>query len=242
MPMHDWTRVYAGIYHAFHHEWISAIHRAILKQLPADYYCLPEHQGAGFGPDILTLKNQEADSSSSGGTTTLTRPKTKVTMETEGEFYLRKKKSVVIRHVSGDRIVAMIELVSPGNKNATHTFRQFVRKARELLQQRIHLLLIDPFPPSVRDPYGLHASIFEEYEDEPYRLPKEKPLTLISYECDDTIRTYLEPVAVGDELIDMPVYLWPGMYLDVPLERTYMAAWDAVPKRWQDVVTAEVTP
>ena len=28
MPMHDWTRVDAGIYHAFHHEWISEIHRA----------------------------------------------------------------------------------------------------------------------------------------------------------------------------------------------------------------------
>jgi hypothetical protein len=22
MPMHDWTRVDAGIYHDFHHEWI----------------------------------------------------------------------------------------------------------------------------------------------------------------------------------------------------------------------------
>ena len=25
MPMHDWTRVPAGIFHAFHHAWISAI-------------------------------------------------------------------------------------------------------------------------------------------------------------------------------------------------------------------------
>ena len=29
MPMHDWTLVEAGIYHHFHHEWISEIHRAI---------------------------------------------------------------------------------------------------------------------------------------------------------------------------------------------------------------------
>jgi hypothetical protein len=239
MPMHDWTRVYAGIYHMFHGAWLLEMHRAILKQLPPDYYCLTEQQVAGFGPDILTLKNKDAiDSGDGTATATLPKPKTKIKMETEGEFYVRKKSSVVIRHVSGDRIVAVIELVSPGNKSAAHTLRQFVKKARELLLQRIHLLIIDPFPPSVRDPHGIHASIFAEYEDEPYQLPPEKQLTLVSYECDETIRTYLEPVAVGDELVDMPIYLWPGMYLDVPLERTYMAAWDAVPKRWQDVVTA----
>lgn len=28
MPLHDWTRVDAGIFHAFHHEWIFEIGRA----------------------------------------------------------------------------------------------------------------------------------------------------------------------------------------------------------------------
>jgi hypothetical protein len=237
MPMHDWTRVKPGIYHAFHSSWIQEMHKALLKTLPPDYYCLPEQQAAGFGPDILTLKSDdEAASPATGGTATKTRPKTRYTVETPTEFYLRKKRSVVVRHVSGDRIVAMIELVSPGNKSAAHALRQFVDKANELLQQRIHLLIIDPFPPSKRDPHGIHAAIFERIEDEPFALPPEKPMTLVSYECDDRVRGYLEPVAVGDELPDMPVFLLPGVSIDVPLERTYMAAWDAVPKRWQDVV------
>lgn len=29
MPMHDWTLVPAGIFHAFHHRWISAINDAL---------------------------------------------------------------------------------------------------------------------------------------------------------------------------------------------------------------------
>ena len=29
MPMHDWTRVLAGIFHHFHHEWISEIARSL---------------------------------------------------------------------------------------------------------------------------------------------------------------------------------------------------------------------
>lgn len=237
MPMHDWTRVDASINHAFHHSWIEAIHRSVLKRLPPDYYSLPEQQAAGFGPDVLTLKSADAEElTPDGSTTTLTRPKTRMFQETATEFYLRKKKAVVIRHVSGDRIVAMIEIISPGNKNSAHGLRAFVRKARELLQQKIHLLIVDPFPVSSRDPHGLHAAIFEEIQDDPLELPVEKPLSTFSYDCDDRVRTYLEPLAVGDPLPMMPVFLYPGMHIEVPLEETYLSAWEAVPHRWQAVI------
>ena len=67
MPMHDWTRVEAGIFHAFHHRWISAISDTLNSGLrPRDYYALPEQQAAGFGPDVLTLQdrpNQRNDES-----------------------------------------------------------------------------------------------------------------------------------------------------------------------------------
>jgi hypothetical protein len=237
MPMHDWTRVDPGIYHAFHHSWIEEIHRAVLKRLPPDYYSLPEQLAGGFGPDVLALKRDDAeDDPIGGGTATLARPKTKMYQETPTEFYLRKKKSVVIHHISGDRVVAMIEIVSPGNKNSMHGLRAFVKKARELLHQRIHLLIVDPFPVGNRDPHGLHAAIFEDFQDDPLQLPPETPLSLFSYECDDRVRAYLEPIAVGDALPDMPVFLYPGMYVDVPLEATYLAAWEAVPRRWQNVI------
>jgi hypothetical protein len=55
MPVHDWTRVEAGIFHDFHHEWISTIRRALNDELlPAEYYALAEQQAAGFGPNVLT--------------------------------------------------------------------------------------------------------------------------------------------------------------------------------------------
>ena len=43
-------------------------------------------------------------------------------------------------------------------------------------------------------------------------------------------------MAGGDVLSDMPVLLYPCMYIEVPLEATYLAAWDTLPRRWQDVV------
>ena len=54
MPMHDWTLVEAGIFHAFHHEWISEIFRALNRGLlPEGYYALPEQVAAGFGRERM---------------------------------------------------------------------------------------------------------------------------------------------------------------------------------------------
>jgi hypothetical protein len=87
MPIYDWTRVDAGIYHAFHHSWIEEIHRAVLKRLPPDYYSLPEQVAGGFGPDVLALKRDDAEDEPIGrGTATLARPKTKMYQETPTEY------------------------------------------------------------------------------------------------------------------------------------------------------------
>ena len=237
MPMHDWTRVDAGIYHDFHHEWISEIKRALNRGLlPPDYYAMAEQVAAGFGPDVLTLQDMTIDPSNGGGTATQTRPKSTYYAELPGEFKHRRKSLVAVRHISGDRIVAMIEIVSPGNKNSASAFRAFVQKACELLEQRIHLLLLDPFPPGRRDPNGIHASIWEQFSDETFELPPEKSLTLVAYDSDFTTRGYIETLAVGDVLPDMPLFLAPERHIMIPLETTYQAAWDTVPTRWQRVI------
>lgn len=244
MPMHDWTRVEPTIYHDFHHEWISEIKRALNKGvLPPDYYAMAEQQAAGFGPDVLTLQDLvPLTGSSQGETATATKPQPKSThyAETPTNFHKRVKSSVVVRHVSGDRIVAMIEIISPGNKNNTNAFQAFIAKACELLEHRIHLLLLDPFPPGRRDPNGIHDTIGSMVEDDPVQIPTDKPLTLVAYECADTTWAYIETVSVGDALPDMPLFLEPNNYVTVPLEATCQAAWDTVPARRQRVIAPAV--
>ena len=244
MPLHDWTKVEAGIFHAFHHEWISEISRALNRKLPSDYYALPEQVAAGFGPDVLTLQGSSEDEpdssgeSSPGGTATAlrSRPQTRFVAETDAEFYRRKKSSIVVRHVSGDRIVAMLEIVSPGNKSNRHAFRAFIEKACELLEHRIHLLIVDPLPSGPRDPHGVHAAIWEQVQDDSFQPPADQPLTLVAYECDLNTRAYIEPVAVGQTLPDMPLFLEPNGCVMVPLEATYETAFAVLPRRWQTVL------
>ena len=251
MPMHDWTKVEAGIFHAFHHEWISEIFRALNRGLlPEGYYALPEQIAAGFGPDVLTLQGRGRDkpgqsgNGDSGGTATAlrTRPQARFTAQTDAEFYRRKKSSIVVHHVSGDRIVAMIEIVSPGNKSNRHAFQAFVDKACELLEYRIHLLIVDPFPPGPRDPNGIHAAIWEQVQDAPFQLPADEPLTLVSYECDLTTRASIETIKVGQALPEMPLFLEPNGCIMTPLEETYETAFHVMPQRWRSVLapTAQV--
>jgi hypothetical protein len=152
--------------------------------LPGDYYAMAEQQAAGLGPDVLTLQGTAGDGEEGAiATVKRTQPKSTHYAKAPAEFHRRQKISIAVRHVSGDRIVAMIEIISPGNKNNANAFNAFVQKACELLEHRIHLLLIDPFPPGRGDPTGIHGAIWAMVDDEPFRLPAERPLTIVSYEC-----------------------------------------------------------
>lgn len=240
MPMHDWTSVPDGIFHAFHQRWIAAIgDRLNGGLLPSDLYALPEQVAAGFSPDVLTLQTDHPDDEhGDGGTAVATavqaRPTTRYV--SEAEIYRRKKSVIAVRHASGDGIVAVIEIVSPGNKAGAYQMESFVRKASEFLEHGVHLLILDPFPPGPRDPDGVHALIWRAFHSEPFRLPPEKPLTFVAYECESTTRAYIEPVAVGDPLPDMPLFLAPNACVMVPLEATYRTAFDVQPRRWRTVL------
>src|SRR5439155_25026566 len=127
---------------------------------------------------------------------------------------------------------------SPGNKAGHHGLRSFVEKAAELLDKRVHLLILDLLPPGRRDPHGIHGAVWEEITGEDYDAPADKPLTLAAYETALTVRAYVESVAVGDTLPEMPLFLEPGAHVLVPLEATYQAAFAAVPRRWRRVLEA----
>jgi Protein of unknown function (DUF4058) len=250
MPIHDWTRVDAGIFHHFHHGWIEELARALNNGLlPNDHYAMAEQHAAGLGPDVLTLQGSgdeetngvSPSTSGSGGGLLLATSPLPVTAETDLEFYRRKQNTVTVRHVSGDRVVAMIEVVSPGNKNSRKPLRAFVAKVGELLDRQIHLLILDLHPPGPRDPHGIHAEIWEDIAGQVFLPPADKPLTLVAYETDLAIRAYVKPVAVGDTMIDMPLFLSPRQIVPVPLEATYQTAFAAVPRRWR-VVLERPTP
>ncbi len=242
MPVHDWTRVDAGIFHHFHHGWIEEIARVLNHGLlPPDHYALAEQIAGGLGPDALTLQRPTNGTPSSteprGGIALATRPpRVQYRARAEPDLYAAKAKAVTIRHTSNHRVVAIVEIVSPGNKNSRNGLRAFVDKAVELLRGGIHLLILDLFPPSPRDQQGIHRAIWDEFIDNEFALPPDKPLTLAAYVADKWPEAFVEPTAVGAALPEMPLFLDLDVYIPVPLEITYQAAWEAVPSFWRDVL------
>jgi hypothetical protein len=152
------------------------------------------------------------------------------------------RRTLAIRHVSGHRVVAAVEIVSSGNKDRAVHVEEFVEKAETALWHGIHLLLVDLFPPGPHDPRGMHGAVWERYDDEPYVLPPGEPLTLASYVATPRPEAYLEHLAVVSPLTEMPLFLDPDRYINVPLEPTYLAAYRGMSEFWRDVLEGRQTP
>ena len=248
MPIHDWTRVTAGTFHTLHHGWIWELHQSLNGGiLPQGFYALPEQVAGNTVPDVLTLervtggdmgdtlsgwepdKNDDAE----GGVVTMAvaPPRMKTVQHvSEAQMLLTKQKQVAIRHISEDRVVALVEIVSPGNKSGRRPLRAIVEKTAAAVDQGCHVLLVDLFPPGRLDPNGLHDLVWQEVGGEGYEPPADRPLTLASYRAAEGATAYVEPTAVGQELADMPLFLDPGRYVNVPLAATYAAAFAAIPR------------
>ncbi len=238
MPLHDWTRVPAYVYHDFHTGLLVAIRRVLnAGVLPTGYYALADQSMRTMGPDVLTLgpprpQPPPAAGAERGGVRLAvadTPPRVRVTARTAPRPVGFRQKRLAIRHTSDDRLVAIFELVSPGNKAARYPFQTFVRKAVRALEAGIHVLIIDPFPPGKRDPNGIHGAIWDALGGDPYTQPPDKPFTVAAYEANPTgPGCYVEPLAAGDPLPDAPLFLEPGYYVPVPLERAYGIAFEDV--------------
>jgi hypothetical protein len=233
MPIHDWTHVDAGLFHHFHERWTAAICDLLNGgRLPRGYVALLNQVTSGPMPGVLMLNRRSYTPSEPepvGGLAVATAPpRARFVVEIEEDTYARRANRILIRHRHG-QVVAVIEVVSPGNKNNRHALLAFVRKASDLIWQGVNLLVVDLFPPSERDPQGIHKAICDEFGDRPFDLPPDKPLTVVSYRTAPILTAYVEPVAAGDDLPEMPLFLSGQTYVLAPLEEPYRTSWAVFP-------------
>lgn len=247
MPVHDWSRVSAGTFHDFHLAWIAELRRALNGGvLPAGYYAQAEQVAGEVIPDVLTLQgpgefdvgsSDSSDDDSASGVAVATKaPAARVhDVADEAALLAARQRRLVIRHTTGDRIVALLEIISPGNKQSIMEVDSFADKAIAALRSGFHLMVLDLFPPGPSNPSGIHGAIWERI-GKSYRQPADESLTLAAYISAPQVECFVEPMAVGSKMIPMPLFLDREHYVDVPLEATYMAAYEGVPLRWKRVI------
>jgi hypothetical protein len=242
MPIHDWTRFEAGDFHHFHQCWGVAIGSALNGGLlPPGYLAMVEQVTGRPIPDGVALTARESREGPEGGIAVATAPPTaRLIAKFERINYAKRADRVVIRHGRG-KVVAIIEILSPGNKDSRIALRTFVEKAAEILNQGVNLLVVDLFPPTPRDPQGIHKAIWDELGDQPFEAPPGKPLIVASYIGGDIPTAYVESVGVGDVLPSLPIFLSETRYIPAPLEATYQEAWAIFPSMLKELLepTAE---
>lgn len=212
MAIHDWTKVRAGVFHEFHQHWTVRIELALNSGLTLNGGTLP----AGYYAMV-----EQACAGQLPDTNT----------------YVDKCNRVVVFD-NADEVAAVLEVVSPGSKSSRYALEKFVDRAVQFIRNGIHLMVIDIFPPTSRDPRGMNAAIWSKLSDDDFELPAERLLTIASYCAGQSKQAFIEPVAIGQSLPAMSLFLGklPTDVAQVPLEECYQIAFDEMPKRWRDVL------
>ena len=218
MPIHDWARVPAGLFHHFHQDWSIRITNALnAGLLPKGLSALVERSN----PRIADLKRIERRT-------------------VEQQYAARANRIVVKKNLA--RTLAVIEIVSPGNKDSRSALRGFVEKTMELLSARIHVLIVDLFPPTAHSRFGIHNLIWNEISVSDFTLPAGNDRVLASYMAGSELSVYIDEIGVGDSLPELPLFLAEDRFVNVPLESTYTTSWNLCPEDYRTAVETGVIP
>jgi hypothetical protein len=255
MPVHDWSRVDAGIFHDLHLGWIDGL-RAVLNRglLPEPFYALAEPVLGSAVPDVLTPRGGDPVAPQRGvpggmhddaavRPVIATLPMVVLDPPPVEAYSVLARQIVIRSSLRDDEVIAVIELVSRANKMSREERDRFVSKSVELLRRGIHLVVVDVQPPTALVPAGFHALVCEAHGESPAKLPENRPLQAISYQVleDSTTRSHVVAMRVGDVLPEMPVFLTAHQYVRVPLEETYTTAFGNLPRRFRAVLEAHTS-
>jgi hypothetical protein len=202
----------------------------LFPTLPAGYSAEPRvHLGQYFELDVGAFEGDEegfVPDASGGGVATApyTAPDPTLTVDGNlGEEY--EYEVLVYDHTRGRTLVAAVEFVSPANKDRPESRQAFVAKCAALLKKGVCVSIVDVV--TVRQ-FNLYADLLEQIGRsdpalgaEPPHLyavtlrgrkrPRQRPL----------LDTWFYPLAVGQPLPPLPVWLDIDLPISLDLEGSY---------------------
>jgi hypothetical protein len=248
MPLYDLTRLqFPGddsIYHHFHASWLISIADALNQSFPEEsgfeaifettpWPPLLRGKATPIEADIVTIDTleQELGGRIPEAFDSLELPPPAVSFV--NPIFPEEAKDITIRTPSG-KIISVIELTSPGNKNATGKVSNYTANALSYLRQGINYLIIDALPPTnFVDTF--HNLIAELLEGDLLHPPVGKPFYAISYRVllkfDLVIETYPTWFGIGETLPTVPLFLIDELRVALDLETTFMEAFRKLPPR-----------
>jgi hypothetical protein len=216
---------------SFHSRWANSIADALNELLPERFVAEVQlHLGSQVEADVAEFERggstPPAGNGQQGALAVQTWAPPAITMVLSAVF--PDDLEVHVRDQQDDaRLVAVIELVSPRNKDRAESRQAFAAKSAAYLQRAIGLVVLDIV--TNRDA-NLHNQLVDLLQADPsFTMSKKSSLYAVAYrpgrhESQNQIAAWAVPLSVGTPLPVMPLPLRAYGLVPLDLEATYQEA------------------
>jgi hypothetical protein len=211
--------------------------RSLLPHLPEGYTAEPRvHLGNLYELDVNAYRSKansewSGDNGTSGGVGTLTRKFTKLrkprfTVEADlTEEY--EYEVLIFDEERNRRLVAAVEIVSPGNKGRPASRRAFVAKCAALLQERVCVSIVDLV---TTRRFNLYTDLLALIDQSDPTFASKPPATYAvtlrgrKVKATSVLDVWSHPMKVGEPLPTLPIWLTEDDLIPLDLESSYEEA------------------
>ncbi len=227
---------------AFHGQWPAMIVIELNKRLPAQYVARPQVQmGSNFEIDLAAHTTQSSsswmqsqgtpDEDDGGGVATAVWAPPRPTLAIATGLPEQDEYEVEIFESDMMRLVAAIEIVSPGNKDRPENRRAFAGKCASLLRQGVSVSIVDLVTVRNANLYGDLLDLIGQ--SDPSLAPA--PPALYTAACrwhqikrSWRLETWVQVMEVGKPLPTLPLWLSPDLAVPLNLELSYLETFGAL--------------
>jgi hypothetical protein len=212
--------------------WPMMIVNALGQKLPERYIAEPQvHLGSSIEIDVATYGEGDADSlaavagDNGGGIATAVWAPPRPTLAVATDLAAVNEYEVLVYDtLSGRRLVAAVEIVSPANKDRPEHRRGFVAKCAALLQNRVCVAIVDLVTTRTANLYRDLMELFGQTD--PSLADGAPPLYAVACRCARQadawfLETWSHPLALGRRLPTLPLWLAENLAVPLELEPSY---------------------
>jgi hypothetical protein len=223
-PLHGPRR-----WEGFHHAWATVIAQQLNQEvLPPGYFAEPEISvGPELEVDVATLELTRPGRADGGSATAVySPPRPRIAVQVDFAR-LDTYEVRVYQDLGGAELRAALELVSPANKDRAGSRRTFAAKCAGYLKHGIAVAIIDIVTARTAN---LHAELFDTLGVKSRRAAWRSPTGLyaVAYRAVTArkaprVEAWPEPLALGEALPVLPLWLALDLCVPVGLEESYIA-------------------
>jgi len=235
MPLRDHFRpplADEDSWESLHNSWPTMIVAGLSRRLPRRYRARAQvHMGTSFEIDVATFDQDETDfpaagSSDNGGgvATAVWAPPMPTLAITTDLPDIDVYEVRVYDTKYGRRLVAAVEIVSPSNKDRPENRSAFVAKCATLLRDSVSVTIVDLV--TTRN-FNLYADLMEFIGQTDSSLGDDPP-ALYAVACRwgrreqrGLLETWLNPLAIGEPLPTLPLWIADNYSIPLELEPSY---------------------